>query len=594
MAQFYSDDVIQEVGRSNDIVDVVSEYVKLKKSGNNLLGLCPFHREKTPSFTVSTDKQIFHCFGCGTGGNVFSFIMKIENLDFVETIKLLADRARIILPDGDFTGDEAKNHERKQKILKINVEAARFFYKSLMSPQGTAAQKYLQKRRITSETVKTFGLGFAQDSWNMLLEHLQSEGYTQDEILASGLVVKNEKNTYYDRFRNRLMFPIIDIRGNVIGFGGRVLDNSLPKYLNSPETLVFNKSRNLYGLNFAKNSGTKDLVVVEGYMDVISLHQNGIINTIASLGTALTEEHAKIIKKYCNEVVLAYDTDDAGQKATIRAIDVMNETGCRVKILTLSEGKDPDEYIRVKGPERFKKELQDSKNLIEYKIDLLKKKYDLSDIEQKIEFVNEMAKIFSKVENSVERDAYIQKMAIETGIALHAISAEINKLMHIAGKRKIDLLKMGKNNPVSSKPKQQEKSFDVSSDSYSKRLINAERMLINLLCFDKQVFMRMKTIIKPDDFSGDLHKKLAEIVFGLWENNETVEATKVLSKFDNDNLQAVTAILQLDMNYEDNIKAALELMQTIKKEKDIYNIKASLREGNVEKLNNLLIELKNK
>lgn len=594
MAQFYSDDVIQEVSRSNDIVDVVSEYVKLKKSGNNLLGLCPFHREKTPSFSVSPDKQIFHCFGCGTGGNVFSFIMKVENLDFVETVKYLADRARIILPEGDFTDEEAKNYEKKQKILKINVDAARFFYKSLMSPQGSLAQQYLRKRGIIGETVKTFGLGFAQDSWHVLYDYLQGEGYTLDEILASGLVIRNEKNICYDRFRNRLMFPIIDIRGNVIGFGGRVLDDSLPKYLNSPETLVFNKSRNLYGLNLAKNSGSKDLVVVEGYMDVISLHQNGIINTIASLGTALTTEHANIIKKYCNEVILAYDTDSAGQAATLRAIDVMNGTGCKVRILTLSEGKDPDEYIRLKGPERFRRELQASKNLIEYRIDLLKKKYDLSDIEQKIEFVNEMAKIFSKVENSVERDAYLQKISAETGVAIHAISAEINKLMHNAGKKKIDLLKMGKNNPINNKTLPQEKPLASKNEFHGKRLINAEKMLVNLMCFDKQVFMRMRDLIKPSDFSSDLHKKIAELISELWENHPTVEATKILSKFGNEDIDAVTSILHMDANFEDNIKAALELYQTIQKEKDIYNIKASLKEGNVEKLNNLLIELKNK
>ncbi|MDK2798650.1 MAG: primase [Clostridiales bacterium] len=590
MAQFYPEEIIQEVRANNDIVEIISDYVKLKRSGNTLKGLCPFHREKTPSFSVSPDKQLFHCFGCGVGGTVINFIMMIENLDFVEAIKFLAERARMTLPEGDFHGDHTKRYKQKQLILKINVEAAKFYYKNLLSHEGEIARKYLAKRRIKRKTITNFGLGYALNSWDSLLQYLLSKGYTIEEILSTGLIINSKGKSHYDRFRNRIIFPIIDLRGNVVGFGGRVLDDSLPKYLNSPETIVFNKSNTVYGMNFAKNAINNELIIVEGYMDVISLHQNGIINTVASLGTALTEEQAKIIKKYCQKAIIAYDADTAGQAATIRGMDILSKVGCKVNVLTLPEGKDPDEFIRIRGVERFQKTLKESKNLVEYKIELLKQKYDIDDIQQKVEFINEMAEIFAKIENSIECDAYVQKIAEETNINAQAIFAEMKKIKYRNNrKNNKSLEKINKNvNFVAGQ---------TNANTNSKaniRLLNAEKMLINVLCYDKYVFNKVKELIQPSDFYNALHQKVASIIYHLREQGETIDPTEIVSKFENGEVSIVTSILHLDTNFEDNLKAAYELIDSINKEKNIQKIKSSLEEGNVEKLNTLLIEYKRK
>lgn len=605
MAQFYPEDVIQEVSNSNDIVDVISEYVELKRKGSSLMGLCPFHREKTPSFSVSPDKQLFHCFGCGAGGTVINFIMRIENLDFIEAVRLLAERARIDLPEGDYQGDEAQRYQQKQLIYAINVEAARFFHKNLSLPEGEVARKYLTSRRITPKTIVHFGLGFALNSWDSLKQYLISRGFQEKDILKAGLTVDNNKRGSYDRFRNRIIFPIIDVRGNVIGFGGRVMDNSLPKYLNSPETSVFNKSRNLYGLNFAKNEKGNSLIIVEGYMDVISLHQNGILNTVASLGTSLTREQANIIKRYCKEVIIAYDADAAGQAATLRGMDILADSGCKVKILTLSKGKDPDEFIKTRGVERFRNALREAKSLIEYKLELLKQQYDINNIEEKIEFVNQMAQVFSKVDNSVERDVYINKISQETGIASEAIFSEIKKHTYRNRRNNNKTIRMVKNEPVNVEKRLQNKTGGTNpivTNKHSKiflgseqLLINSERMLLNLLCYDKSVFNKVKGIMKESDFTDTIHKKLAAMIYNLRNNEETVDPAKLVSRFNHDEIDTVTSILHMETNYDDNYKAAVELVNTINKQKKILkDIQECLKEGNVERLNTLLMEYSSK
>jgi len=586
MAQFYPEEVIQEVSNSNDIVEVVSEYVKLKKSGSSLMGLCPFHKEKTPSFSVSPDKQLFHCFGCGAGGTVINFIMRIENLDFIEAIKLLAERAGIDLPEGNYNSKDSKIFEKKERIIKLNLEAARYFFQKLNSPEGQRARDYLAKRQINHKTIVNFGLGYSPKSRDELMNFLLDKGYSMEELVDSGLVVKHETRGYYDRFRDRLMFPIIDLRGRVIGFGGRVLDDSLPKYLNSPETLVFNKSRNLYGLNFAKNSKKNQLIVVEGYMDVISLHQNGIINTVASLGTALTEEQAKLIKRYCHEVVLSYDGDSAGQAATLRGIEVLSEVGCKVKVLTIKEAKDPDEFIRLKGVERFNKLVKDSINSVEYKIQLLRQHYDVNDIEQKIDFVNEMAKIFAGLENTVERDVYIQKISKETGISTEAILSEVKKILYRSRKKMNEPVKKLHTNIQENTVKPKQKSIS--------RLIKAEKMLLNLICYDKATYNKVSKLIAPEDFSEEVHRKLAKIIYETRENDDIIDVIKIVSMFPEEETGVVAGILNNDINFEDNLKAVDDLIRTIKEEKYMSNIKATLKEGNVEKLNTLLQAFKNK
>ncbi|WHH59569.1 DNA primase [Petroclostridium sp. X23] len=588
MAQFYPDEVIQEVRANNDIVDIVSEYVQLKRVGNRFMGLCPFHKEKTPSFSVSPDKQLYNCFGCGAAGTVIHFIMEVEHLDFIEGLKLLADRARIVLPEGNMDGEQAKKIEQKQLILEINKEAARYFFKCLNSPEGQEARIYLKNRMINKDTVKSFGLGYALKSWDALINYLTTKGYSINDLLQAGLIIENkDKKTYYDRFRNRIIFPIIDLRGNVIGFGGRVLDHSLPKYLNSPETIVFNKSRNLYGLNYAKNSGKKELIIVEGYMDVISLHQNGIINSIASLGTALTHDQARLIKKFCQEVIIAYDSDAAGQTATLRGLDILADTQCRVKVLTIKEGKDPDEYIKLKGVERFKKSIQESKSLVEYKIDLLKNEYDIDDIEQKIKFVNEMAKIFVGIQNAIERDAYVQKIAQETGIASQAIFAEIQK---IAGRKayieRTNLMK------VRDETYKNTKTTAVKKSIKNSKLVNAEKMLLNVLCYDKNTFNRIREIISPTHFTDELHQKVGAMIYSARNNHDEIDPTQIVTGFEGEEMQIVASILHMETNFEDNYQAAIELVNSINKEKNKQQIKSSLQEGNVEKLHTLLEEYK--
>ncbi|NLY43909.1 MAG: DNA primase [Clostridiaceae bacterium] len=592
MALFYTEEVIQEVVAANDIVDIVSGYVKLKRVGRGFVGICPFHNEKTPSFSVSQDKQLYHCFGCGAGGTVIQFIMSIEGLDFIEAVKFLAERAGIHLPEGNSDGDEARRFEKKQLALNINKEAAHFFHKCLMSDEGRYAREYLENRGIKPKTIISFGLGFSPNSWDALFKHLINCGYTVQDILDVGLIVENKnKNTYYDRFRNRIMFPIIDVRGNVVGFGGRVMGDSKPKYLNSPETIVFNKSRNLYGLNFAKNSKKNQLIVVEGYMDVISLHQNGIINTVASLGTALTPEQAKMIARFCSEVVIAYDSDEAGQAATIKGIEVLSEAGCKVKVLVLDEGKDPDEFIRSRGVERFEKAVKNSKSHIEYKIDLLKTKYDINDIEQKIAFVNAIAKIFAAVDNAVERDAYVKRISEKTGISSQAIFTEIEKIASKNSYKNKKNLKLKPVRPAESIP-QKEYLIKTQKPESNVKLLNAEKMLLNLLCYDKSVFNAVKGMIGPKDFTYKVHAKMAEVIYDLREKGINFDAARLISMFEDEEVKQVTSILHMETFFDDNNDAAMELIDTIKKEKTMKGILSSLKEGNVEKLQALLIEYK--
>ena len=403
----YSDELIEEIRIHNDIVEVVSEYVRLENRGKNYFGLCPFHREKTPSFSVESGKQIFYCFGCGKGGNVFQFISLAEKLDYIESVRLLADRAKIVLPESDDT-EQAEKAKLKQLVLNINLLAARYYHELLNTGKGEAAAAYLSKREISESTARRFGLGYSTDEWDGLVRHLKSNGIEEEHMLQSGLIMRSSKGTLYDRFKGRLMFPIFDIRGNVIGFGGRVLDNTLPKYVNSPETAVYSKGKHLYALNFAKNASSNKLVVVEGYMDVISLHQNGIGNAVASLGTALTESQGRILKKYSEEIIISYDADTAGQAATQRGLDLLSEIGCNVKVLTVPDGKDPDEYIRKNGAEAFKKLVNGALSLVEYKIKVLRSEQDLTTTEGKIAFLNKVAAVLTKVDNVMEREMYIK------------------------------------------------------------------------------------------------------------------------------------------------------------------------------------------
>ena len=416
---------IDELVARSEITDVVSSYVRLTRKGSNYWGLCPFHNEKTPSFSVSQEKQIYHCFGCGKGGGVISFIMAIENLPFVEAVRLLAQRAGMEVPE---TGENEGYRRRKERLLTLNKEAARFFHETLKGPAGAAGAEYLfGKRGLSRGTVTRFGLGVAPDGWDNLIQAMTAKGFSKRELLDAGLAVDSKKGRIYDRFRNRVMFPIIDLRGEVIGFGGRVLDDSTPKYLNSPDTPVYNKSRNLFALNIARKSKQGRIILTEGYMDTISLHQAGFDCAVASLGTSLTQEHAQLLSRYTKEAIIAYDGDGAGVKAAQRAIPILEQTGIQVRVLRVTGAKDPDEFIKTYGPEAFGRLLNQSENHIEYRLRQIAAQYDLSDDQQKVEYLRSAAEMLSTLPSPVEREVYGVRVAEQTGLSADTMAREIQQ-----------------------------------------------------------------------------------------------------------------------------------------------------------------------
>ena len=415
---------ITELAERNDIVDVVSSYVRLsKRSGSNLFGLCPFHSEKTPSFSVSADKQIYHCFGCGKGGGVINFVMEIENLSFPEAVEFLAKRVGMTVPEQA----SDKDAKRRSRLLDLNRDAARFFHQQLATPQGKAAADYMQKRRISPAIARRFGLGFAPDSWDTLMLAMREKGYTDFEMLDAGLVRRGKNGGFYDLFRNRLMFPVIDVRGNVIGFSGRILGDGEPKYLNTPETLVFNKSRNLFALNLAKKSKSGYIILSEGNIDVVSLHQAGFDSAVASLGTSLTPEQARIISRYTNQVIIAYDSDGAGVKAAQRAIGILEKLDLKVKVLKMQDAKDPDEYIKLRGPDAFRNLIEASENQIDYRLGQITEKFDLSSDEQKVEFLKEASDLVARLPGALERQVYAMRVASMAAVDEKLVSGEVER-----------------------------------------------------------------------------------------------------------------------------------------------------------------------
>ena len=432
MPQF-SEQFLQELSERNDIVDVVSGYVQLtRRSGSNLFGLCPFHSEKTPSFSVSPDKQIYHCFGCGKGGSVIGFIMEIENLSFPDAVGFLARRAGMAMPEEDDHGEG----KRRERMLSLNRDAARFFHEQLKTPAGETARAYIERRGLSGRTVTNFGLGFAPNTWSSLLDAMKRKGYSERELFEAGLVRQGKSGRgVYDTFRNRLMFPVIDVRGNVIGFSGRILDDGEPKYMNSPETLVFSKSRNLFALNLAKKSKSGYLILAEGNIDVASLHQAGFDSAVASLGTSLTPEQARLMSRYVNEVVIAYDSDGAGRKAAQRAITILEKLDVRVRVLRMEGAKDPDEYIAKFGADAFRNLLEKSENHVEYRLDSLKANFDLTSDEQKVSYLKEAADIVAQLPGAVEREVYAMRLSEQTGVPKAAVTDEVDKRLKQRSRR---------------------------------------------------------------------------------------------------------------------------------------------------------------
>ena len=569
----YSDDLIDDIKNSNDIVDIISQYVILKRSGRNFFGLCPFHKEKTPSFSVSPDKQIFHCFGCGAGGNVIHFISKIENVDFRESLEILAERAGIKLPTLDGAIDN-KRQELKEKVYQINKDAALFYHDTLYKPTSKLAQEYIKRRKLDNKTLKTYTIGYAEGNSN-LYRFLKDKNYTDEEILASDLVNKMG-NSFVDRFKNRLIFPIQDVRNRYIAFGGRVLDNSLPKYINSPENLVYSKARNLYGLNIAKNSKTENLIIVEGYMDVVSLHQRGIENVVASCGTALTEAQGRLLRKYSQKVIISYDSDGAGQAATLRGLEILSNLGCDIRILQMEGAKDPDEYVIKYGNGRFNNLVDNAISLIEFKVKVLKKDLNSDNVNDKIKFLNEIAKLVSTVDNRIEQEVYIDKISREYNISKEAIYAEISKLSYSKNQ--------GKKTLESNYRKTIVKKNSVLPEALEKR----ENMIIALLLDGKEsVYKEIKGILSPEDFKKEENKKIMQKLYEEFEKGNS-NINNILEVF-NDNeeiISILTSIMADDYEIRDDKKAIEDLINNYKKERLMNRKKEIIDELNDKDIDN--------
>lgn len=551
----YSEEILNEVRQSNDIVDVISQYVHLKRSGRNYFGLCPFHNEKSPSFSVSPDKQIFHCFGCGVGGNVITFVSQIEGLNFVETVQMLAERANIQLPTLQNNGD-TQREILKDKVYKVNEFAAEYYHQNLYKPQAKMAQEYVKKRQLTNETLKSFRIGFS-GKFDELYQELKKQGFQEQEILESGLVNKNERGQYIDRYRNRLMFPICDARGRVIAFGGRVLDDSKPKYINSPENVVYSKGRHLFGLNVAKKGDTKKILIVEGYMDVISLHQRGITNVVASLGTALTEQQGWLLRKNSEQIILSFDSDEAGIKAKLRSIEILQNMGCDLRVLQLEGAKDPDEYILKYGNMRFQNAVDKAFSVVEFKVKILKKELNLENTNDKIKFLNEIAKLISKVDNTMEREVYIEKIAKEYDISKEAIYAEVNKLTY----------KNDKTEKVLERPKPVVTHKKVEKKEVSESIKRRENTIISiLLAGDLSIYEIIKQNIKPEDFQDEINQKIAQKLYEEFEKGNS-NINGIIDNLEQDQQNQITMIMAEDYEIEDLEKAIDDIIQAYKRDK---------------------------
>ena len=553
----YSDETIEEVRQANDIVDVISQYVHLKRSGRNFFGLCPFHNEKSPSFSVSPDKQIFHCFGCGVGGNVFTFLTKIEGINFVEAVQTLAERANIQLPTFENNVDKEKE-ELKAKVYKVNEFTAEYYHENLYKPTAKIAQEYVKQRKLTNDTLKSFRIGFS-GKFNELYQALKKEGFEDPEILESGLVNKNENGTYIDRYRNRLMFPICDGRGRVIAFGGRVLDDSKPKYINSPENIVFSKGRNLFGLNVAKKSEEikKKLLIVEGYMDVISLHQRGIKNVVAPLGTALTQQQGWLLRRTSEQIILSFDSDEAGLNAKIRAIDILQNMGCDIRVLMLEGAKDPDEFIVKYGNARFKNAIDKAISIVEFKVRLLKRNLDLNNTSDKIKFLNEIAKLISKIDNNIEKEVYIEKIAKEYEISKEAIYAEVNKLSY--DKNQSEKI-LEKSKPVVRHIKENKEQVPETI----KRRENT--VLAILLNGDLNIFQIIKQNIKLEDFKDETNKEIVKKLYEEFEKGNS-NINGIIDTLGEEEQNHITEILADDYEINDVEKAIDDVIRAYDKDR---------------------------
>lgn len=557
----FPESFLQELKLRSDITEIASSYVNLKRHGRNMVGLCPFHGEKTPSFNIYTENGSFYCFGCGAGGDVITFIMKIENLDYVEAVKFLAQRAGMEMPENTYDDSLSK---LRMRIYEANREAARFFHATLLSQRGQSGLNYLRGRALSDRTIRHFGLGFADDDWNSLCNHLKNKGFSEYEIYSANLAFKRKNgNGIYDRFVNRVMFPIIDLRGNVIAFGGRIMTNEKPKYLNTSDTPVFKKSENLFSLNNAKSSGTRTLILCEGYMDVIALNQAGFTNAVATLGTALTNEQAVLMKRYADEVIICYDADGAGQKATARAIDILRNAGLPIKILTVPSGKDPDEFIRSKGengPAAFKLLIEKCGNDIEYRLMKLKENYNLNTTDGKVAFLNEAVKIVATIESPIERDVFASKLCAELEIDKNAFLEQISKVKRRNRRENI------KKETRQIQAELNGQSDKINREHYKKpRSSSAEEALLVYLINNPDYANSISERVTPDKFSNSLIKRYYEYVLSKIKSGYE-PLTSVSSDFNSDEVSYLYKLISTTIPAASTREAVEEYINVINEE----------------------------
>ena len=572
----YTDDIIEEVRTRNDIVDVISGYVKLTKRGSSYFGLCPFHNEKTPSFSVTPGKQMYYCFGCGAGGNVFTFLMQYENYTFTEALQHLADRCGVELPKMEYSARAKQQAEEKAALLQINKEAAQYFYYQLRTEKGKKAYQYLTDRGLTPETMKHFGLGYSDKYSNDLYRYMKKKGYRDTLLKESGLFNVDEKRGMYDKFWNRVIFPIMDVNSRVIGFGGRVMGEGKPKYLNSPETKIFDKSRNLYGLHAARSSRKKYLILCEGYMDVIAMHQAGFTNAVASLGTALTSGHASLLKRYTDEVLLLYDSDEAGIRAAIRGIPILKEAGISARVVSLKPYKDPDEFIKAQGAQAFEHRLETAMNSFMFQMEVLSSSYDLSDPQEKTKFFREASAKLLEFPDELERNNYIQAMAEKYQVAFEDLRRMVNR-MALEG--------------TSGIPKRQA----VSSSAPKKKMVResgaeqAQKLLLTWLVNEPEIFSVVEKYVEPEDFTLELYQRVARLLYQQHRDGK-VNPARLLNQFEDSQEQTkVAAMFNASIHLESEEERSHAFADTILRIKeDSWNMQsASLAADDLKSLQQL-------
>lgn len=547
---------LDELTARSDIVDVVSRYVSLKKSGSNYFGLCPFHNEKSPSFSVAPDKQIFHCFGCGTGGGVISFIMRAEGLEFYDAVSFLAKQNGMTVPQNEY---DTKTSKRRERLLALMRDAARFYYAELWKPENIAVQRYFAKRGLTRKIMNRFGLGFAPNSFFATMDALKQKGYTLDELSACGLVSKSEKGNLYDRFRNRVMFPIFDIRGNVIAFGGRVMDDSKPKYLNSPETPIFHKSRNLFAINQAKKTNSDYFILAEGYMDVIALHQAGFDSAVASLGTSLTDEQARLLSRYTKTVIISYDADNAGQTASQRAIDILKKADINVRVVKIPNAKDPDEFIKQHGSDAFRRLIEKSSDDTQYKINNILSKYDLDEPSEKIAFLQEVSQMLALIENNIEREVYTARVAKLASVSVDSLLVEVKNALQ---KRRNIIKKQQHREVRSAIEKAQPSDRNLKYENIVSA--RAEEGILSLIFADNSLVDYLNDKISPDDFTSPILKDIFLYSLELSNQGRNITVPAFEGHFDSSVLSLIAKIASRPTPAHEKEKAIDDYIYKIK------------------------------